>query len=168
MHLLSFFIPCAPEVQMTHRFVFKAIEWRLQPWPQAERIDCGGQKSFHLYLRNPHLYFTWVRTLLCVTWLQHYQSVVASSLHEFLNLWQASVEVTSPCVGNSQRKEPVFSSFNPKSEIIGRNNAVNVGIPLLVRDSSLNSENKVKPDKYLLCPNFQLNVWLCVYQRISH
>ncbi len=85
-----------------------------------------------------------------------------------MNLWQASVEVTSPCVGNSQRKEPVFSSFNPKSEIIGRNNAVNVGIPLLIRDSSLNSENKVKPDKYLLCPNFQLNVCLCVYQRISH
>lgn len=178
MNLLIFLIPCAPEVQLTHRFIFRAIEWRLQPSPQAERIDCEGQKSSHVRESSLSqksslvLYLSEKYSLLNPSMCDLMTAVPVHCCQFTLRICEFLTDICwnyqSLCRKLTQERNFVFI-FHPqvsgwKNQRNHKKNAVNIGIPLLGRDSSLNTGNKVRSHKYLSC--VQIFIWMSNFMSI--
>lgn len=107
-----FFIPCVPEVQITHMFVFGALDGN-RDLRQKGLIGEGRD-----LLNSTAKIFT------CTYLSEKYSLLNPSMCDLFTTLWvhysqfalwiwdRLLWEVTSPCVGDSHRKEP---EFTPKS-----------------------------------------------------
>lgn len=172
MHSCWLFMPCDSEVQICSPHPHPSLPW--EPLGGDGNHDLRQKKLIMIMesrnfpnstKKNVHLCFTWVRnkySLLGPPMCNLFTTLPVHCGQFILWIWDRLLwEVTSPCVENSHKLCRKFNTipcgviFHPQS-IDGKiksceetKNARNVGMPLSGRDSSLNTENKVKPCKYL-------------------
>lgn len=141
----DFFIPCAPEAQVTHKFVLGATGWRSQPWLRAER-----QRSSQLYFRNLCLYLLEWEVFTVGPFYCPIDTSTTLPVHcsEFTLWFWDRRGVTNPCVGNSHRKEPVGHLLNPSQYMEKlkkyRKEESNKGRNAFIRDDSLRWALRIK------------------------